>query len=177
MVERLGRLGAPVTWEMVQRITGESVPGRPHIARAMVEAGHVASEQEAFDRYLGSGRPAASPRPSPDPATAIRSIRAARGVAGLAHPVFSQDPNWSERLAQLPARLDRLCELGLQAIECHYPDATPAITQQLITWATARHLVVTGGSDYHGPAKAPFAPLGQPSVGVEAIEALRALLE
>jgi predicted metal-dependent phosphoesterase TrpH len=96
-------------------------------------------------------------------------------VAGLAHPVFSQEPGWPERLAGLPARLDRYVAGGLQAVECYYPDATPEITQKLLEWTRQRGLVVTGGTDYHGPGKAPFAPLGQVSVDGATVEALRAL--
>ena len=169
----LERLGAPVSRERVAELAEGAVVTRPHIARALVEAGHVASEQEAFDRYLATGRPAAPQRPSPDPATAIATIRAAGGVAGLAHPVFCQEPSWPERLASLPGRLDRLRDAGLQAVECFYPDATPAVSEQLVAWARERGLIATGGTDYHGPGKAPFAPLGQVVVGADVVDAIR----
>jgi predicted metal-dependent phosphoesterase TrpH len=140
----------------------------------MVEAGHVASEQEAFDRYLGSGKPGAIPRPNPDPRRAIRLVRAAGGVAALAHPVFHQDAGWQQRLASTPQRLDRLQAAGLQAVECFYPDATPDITAQLLAWTRERGLLAIGGTDYHGPDKAPFAQLGTVSVDEDVLTALRA---
>jgi 3',5'-nucleoside bisphosphate phosphatase len=172
-LEALERLGVRVSRERVAELAKGAVVTRPHIARALVEAGHVASEQEAFDRYLGSGKPAAQPRPSPSAESAIAAVREAGGVAGLAHPVFLQDADAADRLAALPRRLDALGSVGLQAIECAFPDGTPELTQRLELLARERGLIVTGGSDYHGPGKAPFAPLGQPSVEGEIVERLR----
>src|SRR5262249_4196937 len=73
-IELLASLGVRVSRERVAELAAGAVVTRPHIARAMVEAGHVASEQEAFERYLGSGKPAAEARSSPDPATAIAAV-------------------------------------------------------------------------------------------------------
>jgi 3',5'-nucleoside bisphosphate phosphatase len=171
----LARLGAPVDPRSVAELARGAVVTRPHIARALVEAGHVASEQEAFDRYLGSGKPASVARPGPDPVSAIQLVRSAGGVAALAHPVFPQDAGWETRLASTPERLDQLQAAGLQAVECYYPDATPEITRQLVTWTEERGLLATGGTDYHGPGKAPFAQLGALSVDAEVLSALRAL--
>ena len=171
----LERLGAPVDVQRVAELARGAVVTRPHIARALVEAGHVSSEQEAFDRYLGSGKPAAIPRPSPDPARAIHLVRAAGGVAALAHPVFRQDAGWQDRLASTPERLDRLQAAGLQAVECFYPDATPEISQQLVAWSRERGLLAIAGTDYHGPDKAPFAALGTLSTDEDVLTALRAL--
>jgi predicted metal-dependent phosphoesterase TrpH len=163
-IDALAQLGVPVDLQRVHELARGAVVTRPHIARAMVEAGHVASEQEAFERFLGSGKPAAPPRPAPDPATAIRLVREAGGVSSLAHPVFPQDAEAAERLAGLPKRLDALVSAGLQGMECYYPDATPEVTKRLLGLARERNLVVTGGSDFHGPGKAPNAPLGQHAV-------------
>jgi 3',5'-nucleoside bisphosphate phosphatase len=171
----LERLGAPVDPRRVAELASGAVITRPHIARALVEAGHVASEQEAFERYLGSAKPAAIQRPSPDPLTAIAVVRSAGGVSALAHPVFPQDANWRQRLESTPERLDRLAAAGLQAVECHYPDATLEITEHLLRWTRQRGLIPTGGTDYHGPGKAPFAPLGALTVDQDVLEWLRAL--
>lgn len=168
----LARLGMPVSWERVTELAAGAVVTRPHVARAMVERGYVAHEREAFDLYLGNGKPAAPERPVPSPARAIRAVRNAGGIVGLAHPVFGQERDWAEQLERLPARLDRLAAEGLVALECHYPDATPAITRQLRVWAHERGLIPTGGSDYHGPDKSPLAPLGHSAVGLEVVEAL-----
>lgn len=170
----LDQMGLPVDPARVAQLAAGAVVTRPHIARALVEAGHVTSEREAFERFLGSGRPAALERPSPSATDAIGAIRGAGGVAGLAHPVFSQDPGWRERLVTLPAQLDRMAAAGLRAVECAYPDATPAIAEQLTAWARERGLVRTGGSDYHGPGCAPYVELGHSAVTQAVVEALRA---
>jgi predicted metal-dependent phosphoesterase TrpH len=140
----------------------------------MVEAGHVQSETEAFDKYLGSGKPAAPPRPSPTPATAIAAIKQAGGVASLAHPVFSQNSDAAERLQNLRPRVAAMVQAGLQAMECRYPDSTVEISSELAKLAAQHELIATGGSDYHGPGKAPFAPLGTDAVDGDVVERLRA---
>lgn len=173
-MDALERLGVPVDRARVAELASGAVVTRPHIARALVEAGHVPSEAEAFARYLGSGRPAAIPRSGPGPAQALSVLRAAGGVAALAHPVFPQDDGWQRRLATTPERLDGLVRAGLRAVECTYPDATPEVSEQLLRWTTERGLIATGGTDYHGPGKAPFAALGTVSVGQTVVDALRA---
>lgn len=173
-IAALARLGVPVDPARVAQLAAGAVVTRPHLARALVEAGHVASEREAFERFLGTGKPAAPERPAPAPAAAIQVVRAAGGAAGLAHPVFRHTPDWAARLERVPARLDRLREAGLVAVECFYPDASPAITEQLLAWTRERGLVATGGSDYHGPDKAPGAPLGHSAVALEQVAALQA---
>ncbi len=172
-LRELEHLGLPLRRERVAELASGAVVTRPHIARAMVEAGYVSTEQEAFDRFLGSGKPAAPRRPSAPPSTAITAIRGAGGVACLAHPVFCQDPDAARRLQALPARLSQLVADGLQAVECFYPDATPDVSQQLAQLAQQHGLIVTAGSDFHGPGKAPDAPLGAHTVNEDVIEALR----
>ncbi len=174
-IQLLAHLGVPVSAERVAELATGAVITRPHIARALVEAGHVTSEQEAFERYLGSGKPASPKRPSPDPRTAIQAIRAAGGTTALAHPVFSHDAEATERLANLAPRLDAMVDAGLQAIECTYPDATPELTQQLSALARERKLITTGGSDFHGPGKAPYVALGSVTVDDATVQALRQL--
>jgi predicted metal-dependent phosphoesterase TrpH len=171
----LEKLGVPVRRERVLELAAGAVITRPHVARALLEAGHVQTEQEAFDRFLGSGRPAAPMRPSAEPATAIQAIKQVGGVACLAHPVFCQDPDAEHRLQALPARLDQLAAAGVQAVECFYPDATPEVSLRLKTLASERNLIVTGGSDYHGPGKAPYADLGSCAVNGDVVESLESV--
>lgn len=173
-LEALARLGLPVSSERVAELARGAVVTRPHIARAMIEAGYVKDEREAFDRYLGTGRPAAPERPSPAPEVAIAAIREAGGVAGLAHPIFPRDAQAAQRRGALRTRLASMVEAGLQAMECLYPDSTPELTAELSQLAAAFDLIVTGGTDYHGPGKAPFAPLGQVTVDGSVIDRLDA---
>ncbi len=172
-IQRLKDLGVPVDPDRVAELATGAVVTRPHIARALVEAGHVASEREAFDRFLGTGRPAAAERPSPTAATAIEIVRSAGGTVALAHPVFAQDPEWAEKLERVPGRLDDLAARGLAAVECSYPDATPAIAERLLAWTLERRLLPIGGSDYHGPGKAPYVSLGHVTVDRATVDRLR----
>lgn len=142
MVEKLVVLGAPVSWERVRELAGEGSVGRPHIAQALLEASHVASIREAFDRYLGRQGPAYVERFKLTPAEAIRLIHSADGVAAVAHP------------RETPGTLDLIPELaaaGLDGIEVYYSrDYGPGSIDQLLALARHYDLAPTGGSDYHG---------------------------
>ncbi len=141
IVAALMALGAPVSWERVREIAGEASIGRPHIARALIEAGHVADIDEAFARYLGRTSPAYVERERLLPADAVRLIHAAGGLAVFAHPPFTID---HERVA------GELAAAGLDGLEVyyrHYPDDT---IEALLALAGQLGLLPTGGSDYHG---------------------------
>lgn len=142
MVEALARLGAPIEWERVQAIAGaaDSV-GRPHIAHALVEAGHVASFNEAFDRYLGRNAPAYVERSKLAPPDAVEMIRRAGGIAVFAHPTFTEN---YEQMAHT------LRDAGLFGLEAYYKAYTPRVIARLLALAHDLGLFATGGSDFHG---------------------------
>ena len=108
----LNKLGFHITWHEVQSYAGEDVVGRPHFAAAMVEKGYVASRQEAFDRYLGKGKPAYAERRRLSPSDTIRLIRGAGGVPVLAHP-FTLNLGRSD-LRKLIGELTREGLLGIE---------------------------------------------------------------
>ncbi len=146
MVARLAELGAPVSWEQVTAIAGRGVVGRPHIARALVQAGVVASAQEAFSaQWIGSGGRAQVHRYAPDPVRAIGLIRGAGGVAVLAHP---RADTRGGRVSD--EQIGRLAEAGLTGIEVDHRLHSPAERERLRTLAADLDLVVSGGSDDHG---------------------------
>ena len=148
---RLAALGVPVVLEplvrQASRESGRSV-GRPQIARAMVDAGHVADTQEAFDRWLGNGCPGWVPRSAPPPEAAIEIIQQAGGIASLAHP---------GKLG-LAARIPSLAEAGLDAVEAFHPDHDASRVSQYISIARDLDLLLTGGSDFHGDPAQGRAP-------------------
>jgi len=164
MAERLARLGMPVPWERVRALAQGEVLGRPHLARAMVEQGYVADEAEAFRRWLGRGRPAYVPRRPVDPREVIAVIRAAGGVAALAHPGRSG----------LPRDLEGLWRAGLAGLEVFHPDHDPADIPRLMAIARTYDLVPTGGSDFHGPGPDGRILLGTMPVPESTVERLRA---
>ncbi len=144
MVEGLARLGVPITWEMVERITADSVPGRPHIARALVEAGAVASVEEAFTpEWIGEGGRAFVDRYAVDAERAVRLVRDAGGVSVLAHPRSRGYEVPDEGIALLAAA-------GLAGVEADHPDHPEDERLRLRGLAAELGLVVTGGSDDHG---------------------------
>jgi 3',5'-nucleoside bisphosphate phosphatase len=146
MVDKLNELGAPVTWEQVSEIAGGGVVGRPHIARAMIDAGAVASFDEAFSPdWLGPGGPAHVSRYALDPAKAIQLVNAAGGVTALAHP-RGQTRGW-----QIPDEvIADLAATGLTGIEVNHPQQDDRERGRLTELAARLGLVVSGGSDDHG---------------------------
>jgi 3',5'-nucleoside bisphosphate phosphatase len=144
MAARLAELGAPVTWEQVRAIAGDGVVGRPHLARAMVEAGVIESPEQAFGPdWIGTGGRAYVPRYALDPARAIALIRTAGGVTVLAHP---RARGWmipDEVIADLAAA-------GLAGIEVWHPDQDRDQRMLLQALAGRLNLVTSGGSDDHG---------------------------
>lgn len=170
MVEKLLALGIPVAWTRVQAIAGGGAIGRPHIARALVEARRVDTMQDAFDRYLGRSGPAYVPRPRLSPEDAVAAIAGAGGVPVLAHPGWRASGPVIERVP-------RLIEHGLRGIEVYYPDHSPADVAVFLEVARRYGLVATGGTDYHGDGRGSGISLGRVPVPPEAVAALRACRE
>jgi predicted metal-dependent phosphoesterase TrpH len=146
MVDKLAALGAPVTWDQVSEIAAGGVVGRPHIARALADAGVVPTPADAFTpEWIGPGGRAHVPRYALDPARAIRLVQAAGGVTVLAHP------RGSARGWRTPDEvIEELADTGLTGLEVYHPqhdERERAILQEL---AVRLGLVVSGGSDDHG---------------------------
>jgi predicted metal-dependent phosphoesterase TrpH len=145
MVERLQGLGAPVTWEQVAAIAGDSVVGRPHIARAMAAAGVVAEPADAFtSEWIADDGRAYVAKYALEPARAIGLVRAAGGATVLAHPRAGRDWDLSdEQIASLAAA-------GLAGVEVWHPDHDSAERQALLDLTAELGLIPSGGSDDHG---------------------------
>jgi predicted metal-dependent phosphoesterase TrpH len=150
VLDRLAQLGVPVTEEQVLDEVGQSPSvGRPHIADAMVKAGHVANRTEAFERFLADGGPAHVPRYAIAVERGIDLVHQAGGVAVIAHP-------WGRGRDQIlpPEVLRRLTfEQGLDGIEVNHQDHDSATRRRLGTVAGELGLLATGSSDYHGTGK------------------------
>jgi len=161
MVERLGQLGAPVSLDQVFEIAGEGVVGRPHLAEALVRAGHAESAEDAFRRLLGSRGLAFVPRPAFSPEEAIALIHAAGGVSVLAHPGGGLVDSVVETLA---AR-------GLRGIEVWHPQHNSVTVRRYQALAARLGLLETGGSDFHGEGRS--ADLGDVPVPPRVLAALK----
>lgn len=151
MIEKLAALGVALTAEEIERFSGGKTLGRPHVARALVDRGIVASVKEAFDRYLGEGRPAYVGRYRVTGREAIALVRGAGGAATLAHPGV----NRLER-----GDLERLAGWGLAGLEVFHPDHNPSVQDKYLRLARELDLVPTAGSDFHGEAISPDRRLG-----------------
>jgi predicted metal-dependent phosphoesterase TrpH len=145
MVDRLADLGVDISWEQVAAIAGEAVVGRPHIARAMAASGAIASPREAFTRdWIADGGRAYVDRYAVDPVRAVGLVRAAGGVAVLAHPRAGRDTWITDE------QITRLAAAGLAGVEVFHPDQSDAERARLLALASDLSLVATGGSDDHG---------------------------
>lgn len=143
MIQRLGDQGIGVTIESVVAAAGTdgAALSRPHLARALVGAGHVTSVPEAFDRYIGDGHPAFLPTSLLSPEEAIELILDAGGIPVWAHPP-------EDRVESL---LPRLVQAGLRGLEVYRPRHPARYTLRLEALCRAWKLLMGGGSDWHGP--------------------------
>lgn len=150
IVERLQALGVQVTLDDVLAQAGGGALGRPHVARALVADGWATDVRDAFDRYLGAGRPAYVAKDQLGMREAIAMVHAAGGLAVLAHPGGGTTR----------ARLETLAALGMDGVEVKHPSHSPGDITRLRTMTEQLGLVVSGGSDWHG------APDGPRTIGM-----------
>ena len=166
MVAKLDGLGVHIDWQRVLEIAGASTIGRPHIAQAMMEKGCVPSFKDAFDEYLGHGKPAYVEREKMLPAEAVAIIIKARGLPVLAHPLTTEDPE---------GLISELKPAGLVGMEAYYKDYTAEEVEGLVALAQKHGLIATGGSDFHGIEPDEETAIGGADVPLEAAERLIAL--
>jgi predicted metal-dependent phosphoesterase TrpH len=140
MVGALRGLGVGVTLDTVLAEAGAGAVGRPHVARALIAGGWVRDQREAFDRYLGSGRPAYVVKQRLPLSDAIQMLHAAGGIAVLAHP--GRDGT--------RARLEAAQRVGLVGVEVRHPGHNAEDEARLRALADYLQLVPSGGSDWHG---------------------------
>jgi predicted metal-dependent phosphoesterase TrpH len=166
MVENLRSLGYDISFDRVREIAGDALIARPHIAQAMVEAGIVADEKEAFDRFISDGGIAYVPKHALAPLDALRLIRDAGGVCVLAHPAM-----WKGNGAVPDALIEEMAAAGMAGLEIDHPDQDPDQRAHYRAMAERLDLVPTGGSDCHG-ARYDYR-LGGESTPSELVDELR----
>ncbi len=149
MVQRLNEINVPLQAEEVFALANCRAPGRPHVARALVQAGLVGSLDEAFERFLKKNRPAWVPKFKMSADDATELIHQSGGVAVMAHPGL----NRSDEV------IPRMVEGGLDGIECFHTKHSAATAEHYLQIAARFQLLVTGGSDCHGLSK------GRPLIG------------
>ena len=144
IVERLRSLGVTIAAERVDQLAAGGAMGRPHVARALVEAGYAHSVQDAFDKFLGTGKPGYVEKERFAVSEAVSLIRGAGGVTSIAHPTLYPDHN---RLVPL------LLDEGIDAVEVLHPQVDENHRHRYSTVARFRGKFTTGGSDDHGSVK------------------------
>ena len=163
--QKLAALGVPVTLAADPRLEGDDASrsvGRPVVARALVAAGHVASIQEAFERYLTPGQPAFVPRTGPTVPEVVAMIARAGGLASLAHPGQTKRDD----------RIEAWVEAGLPAIEVWHSEHDDAAVARYAAIAARLGLLTTGGSDFHGDGTGRVYRLGEVGTPPEAFARL-----
>lgn len=140
IAKRLEAAGAPIDIERVRAMSDGGSIGRPHVARALLEAGHVASMEEAFNRFLGDGKPANVPKAEVSPAEVIAIINEAGGVAVHAHPGIGNQFDLIPEMAKW----------GLRGVEILHSSHSAEDTARAIAISLDHGLLRTGGSDCHG---------------------------
>jgi predicted metal-dependent phosphoesterase TrpH len=145
IVGKLNALGVPITADLVWTQAGGGAVGRPHIAKALIAGGWVRDQREAFDRYLGAGRPANVDKHRLSAADGIRLIHEAGGIAVFAHPGADGRRE----------RIEPLIAAGLDGIEVRHPSHGAEDTSRLMALTTFFGLVPSGGSDWHGATAGP----------------------
>lgn len=145
IVEKLQELGFDVSIERVREIAGGDAIARPHIAQAMVEAGIVADEKRAFERYLSDEGEAYVPKHALDPIAALRLIGDAGGVCALAHPAM-----WRGSDTVPDVLIEEMAAGGMVGIEVHHPDHDPEMRMKYAAIAERLDLVPLSSSDCHG---------------------------
>ena len=175
VIAKLAEVDVKITYEDILEQIGDGVSaGRPHFARALVKKGLVKDTREAFDVYLGEGKPGYVPRETIEPKEAIKLIQSANGTAILPHPLLVE----SDDLEKLEYYLNLLLEWGLEGIEVYYnyefhsPHLSSKTVKNgidfLIKYCKNHNLLMTGGSDFHHQMKI-FGEVAIPENQIERI--------
>jgi predicted metal-dependent phosphoesterase TrpH len=161
IVDKLNQLGVDLEYDDVLQLADTNSVGRPHVAAALVEKGHVATISEAFDRFLGDNGPAYMPKQKLSPTEAIAMILDVGGVPVLAHPGGLQQDIILE-----------LVSSGLMGLEAFHPSHNSQLSNYYCDLARRYSIIITGGSDCHGLIKGRMA-MGSVRLPYEHVEALK----
>lgn len=140
MVDKLRSMGLSINFDKVKKLARGDLIGRPHVALALAEEGYVFSIKEAFDKYIGKGRPGYVPRYKFEPEEALQLINKAGGITVLAHPGLIKEQK----------KVMEIIEMGVEGLEVYYPEHSDNQIKTYLYLSESKGLLVTGGSDFHG---------------------------
>jgi 3',5'-nucleoside bisphosphate phosphatase len=164
-VETIAATDIAITLQMAQKHAGHGSIGKMHLARAIIDAGGAKDASEAYDKYLARGSEFFIDRNSATPEEAIEAITQSGGIASIAHP------GKGDHMFDLILQLKRA---GLGAVEAYHRIHSVDRVKQYVRFASRNNLLVTGGSDCHGPFESYAATVGTVPVPVAVVEKLRA---
>ncbi|MBN2831602.1 MAG: PHP domain-containing protein [Candidatus Omnitrophica bacterium] len=162
IVSKLNNIGINLQAEDVFEVSCGAVPGRLHVARALLKKGFIKSTQEAFNKYIGDNGPAYSLGFRFSPKEAISVIKESGGIPVLAHPYLIRDDNL----------VNEFIRSGIMGLEVYYPEHSQGEINFYLNLAKENNLLVTGGSDYHGSAK-PSVRIGSIKLPYSLVEKLK----
>lgn len=164
MVSRLNQIGVMIDYQAVQRIAGQGAVGRPHLAQTLIAEGYATDWQEAFEKYLGKDCFAYVPRTKLTPFSAVQLILQFGGIPILAHP----------GLNDIDQIIPDLIAVGLKGLEVYHYDHTVEDQKRYLKIVEENDLLVTGGSDFHGPEARSQVTLGDVRLSLELLKQLQA---
>jgi predicted metal-dependent phosphoesterase TrpH len=170
IIERMREAGIAVRYEDIRAFSGDHSVGRPHFASFMVNRRMVKTHEQAFEKYLGKGKPFFAPRECLDLEQAAALIKEAGGIAVLAHPL-SLHVSWGN----MPGVIKRFQDQGLDGLEAYHPTATLQACRRLEDLGRSLGLYISAGSDFHG-AHRPDRMLGRTAGGLPIDEAVLAAI-
>lgn len=168
MIENLNNAGYEITLQEMYAKAGAGTPGRPHLAKCLIEKGYASDVNETFEKIL-LRKDVYVPREKTSPVSVISEILNNKGIPVLAHPVFLDKEGMFEET------LREFTELGLMGLEVIHTDQTERDTVKYIKFAKENGLLMTGGSDFHGENK-DNAFIGVPAVDDSYLDGLAAIL-
>jgi predicted metal-dependent phosphoesterase TrpH len=168
MVERLQELGHPISFERIRELAAGKNIVRPHIAQALVEAGVIQKEEDAYtEELIGDGGRAYVSKHALHPVDALGLIKKAGGVCVLAHPGM-----WRSQESVPGDLIEKMAAAGMDALEADHPDHTPEQRTHYRELAERLGIQTTGGSDWHG-SRYPDVQLGMETTSPETYAALK----
>jgi len=160
IVELMQKDGIDVTLEMIEKSSGASQIGRPHFAKFLVDIGKVKTRQDAFNKYLGKGRPWYQPHQGAGLKEAIKAIETSGGLPVLAHPL-SLYVSWGK----IEGVITEIRDMGVKGLEAYHPGARVGEAMRLEELAHNLGMFCTAGSDFHGKGVRADRHLGKTSGG------------
>jgi len=167
IVTKLQHMGIDISYDQVLKLAGSGSVGRPHIAQALQAIGRISSITEAFEQYIGVGKPAYEPRLKYHPVDMVKLVRQLGRVPVLAHPGISCGEDF----------IMTLIDAGLQGLEVYHSKQTLDMENYYLGLCRHYSLIATGGSDFHGVGAAGHGRLGEARVPFAVVTQLLVLAE